>query len=110
MDSLFPRVWHGRGIISNLERNRYDTAMRALAVFAPLLLSVLPAMAQDGAPSPEPVIGVAAPLSDSQEILGRQVAGGVAAALDPIFLLAAGIATLAFAVTLLLREVPLAEA
>ncbi len=82
MDSLEPRVWHGRGIISNLERNRYDTVMRALAVFAPLLLSVLPTMAQDSAPSPEPVIGVAAPLSDSQEILGRQVAGGVAAALD----------------------------
>ncbi|MCE7029876.1 ABC transporter substrate-binding protein [Jiella avicenniae] len=57
--------------------------MRALAVFAPLLLAALPAMAQDGAPAPtaEPVIGIAAPLSDSQEILGRQVADGIAAAL-----------------------------
>ncbi|MGR3500381.1 MAG: MDR family MFS transporter [Limimaricola soesokkakensis] len=42
--------------------------------------------------------------------LRETVLAGFAAALDPIFLLAAGIATLAFAVTLLLREVPLAEA
>ncbi|MCZ4261026.1 MDR family MFS transporter [Limimaricola sp. G21655-S1] len=42
--------------------------------------------------------------------LRESVLAGFAAALDPIFLLAAGIATLAFAVTLLLREVPLAEA
>ncbi|WP_370161034.1 MDR family MFS transporter [Limimaricola soesokkakensis] len=42
--------------------------------------------------------------------LRESVLAGFAAALDPIFLLAAGIATLAFVVTLLLREVPLAEA
>ncbi|MGR3593611.1 MAG: MDR family MFS transporter [Limimaricola soesokkakensis] len=41
--------------------------------------------------------------------LRESVLAGFAAALDPIFLLAAGIATLAFVVTLLLREVPLAE-
>ncbi|WP_282025608.1 MDR family MFS transporter [Limimaricola cinnabarinus] len=39
----------------------------------------------------------------------ESVLSGFAAALGPIFLLAAGIAALAFAVTLLLREVPLGE-
>ncbi|WAP68093.1 ABC transporter substrate-binding protein [Jiella pelagia] len=54
--------------------------MRALAVLTPLVLAAMPAMAQDAAPAP--VIGIAAPLSDSQEILGRQVADGVEAALS----------------------------
>ncbi len=40
----------------------------------------------------------------------ESVLAGFAAALDPIFLLAAGIAALAFAITLMLREEPLAEA
>ena len=57
------------------------TTMRILAAFAPFLLAAAPAMAQDGVLTPEPMIGIAAPLSDSQEILGRQVADGVAAAL-----------------------------
>ena len=42
--------------------------------------------------------------------LRESVLAGFASALDPIFLLAAGIAMLAFVVMLLLREVPLAEA
>ncbi|NDW03244.1 ABC transporter substrate-binding protein [Jiella pacifica] len=55
--------------------------MRALAILAPLVLAAMPAMAQDAAPAREPLIGIAAPLSDSQEILGRQITDGVTAAL-----------------------------
>lgn len=54
------------------------TPMRALAVLAPLVLATSPVLAQDDAPA---VIGIAAPLSGSQEILGRQVSEGVSAAL-----------------------------
>ena len=52
--------------------------MRKLAILATIILTAVPAAAQDGAPI---VIGVAAPLSDAQEILGRQVVAGAKAGL-----------------------------
>ncbi|MBP0614985.1 ABC transporter substrate-binding protein [Jiella mangrovi] len=52
--------------------------MRALATLTAFFLVASPALAQESGPI---VIGVAAPLSDAQDILGRQVTDGVAAAL-----------------------------
>lgn len=52
--------------------------MRAFATLAFLASFAAPAVAQENAPI---VVGVAAPLSDAQEILGRQLTAGVAAAL-----------------------------
>ncbi|MBO0902361.1 branched-chain amino acid ABC transporter substrate-binding protein [Jiella sonneratiae] len=51
--------------------------MRAHAILALSLLSAVPASAQEAA---TPLVGVAAPLADSQAILGRQLTAGVAAA------------------------------
>ena len=51
--------------------------MRALATLATVFIFAAPAFAQQAAPV---VVGVAAPLSDAQEILGRQLTDGAGAA------------------------------